>query len=117
MVAQINFPHDAQTEINNICFVDKNKTRIAYFNENKEKVIDSKELFGRRLANNLQNSYLKGVNHLINKNLDSHGCPNKFLEDYDIQTWNHHIYELSDHKYQKKIVNHLNIQISSNMTK
>jgi hypothetical protein len=36
-------------------------------------------------------------------------CPNKFLEDHDLQTWNQHIYELSDARYQIKIVNHLDI--------
>ncbi len=73
------------------------------------KVIDNKELFGRKLANNLQNSYLKGVNYLITCNLNNRMCPNKFLEEYDIQTWNGHIYELSDLRYQKKIINQLNI--------
>jgi len=92
-----------------ICFLDKNRTKIEYFNEKKEKVRDSKEIFGRKLANNLQNSYLKGVNYLINKNLDGHFCPNKFLEDYDLQTWNQHIYDLSDTRYQKKIISQLNI--------
>ena len=92
-----------------IRFIDKNRTKIAYFNEKKEKIIDSKELFGRKLANNLQNSYLKGVNYLITKNLDNHLCPQKFLEDYDLQMWNQHIYDLSDLRYQKKIINQLEI--------
>ena len=66
-------------------------------------------LFGRKLANNLQNTYLKGINHVINNNLESRKCPNKFLEEYDIQTWNQHIYKLSDTTYQKKIINQLSI--------
>lgn len=90
-------------------YVDKSRTRVEYFNEKKEKVINNKKLFGRKLANNLQNSYLKGVNYLIMKNLENHRCPNKFLEDYDIQTWNQHIYNLSDNRYQKKFINQLNI--------
>ena len=61
------------------------------------------------MANNLQNSYLKGVNYLIKKNLDNHLCPNKFLEEYDLQTWNQHIYDLSDVRYHRKIINQLNI--------
>ena len=92
-------------------FADKNRTKITYYNEKKEEIIDSKELFGKKIANNLQNSYLKGVNYLINKNLESRRCPNKFLEEYDIQTWNQHIYNLSDCKYQRKIVNQLDIPI------
>src|SRR5260221_64032 len=74
-----------------IYFIDKNRTRIEYFNEKKEKMRENKELFGRKLANNLQNSYLKGINYLITQNLDNRQCPNKFLEDYDIQSWNSHI--------------------------
>jgi hypothetical protein len=31
----------------------------------KKKSQIQQELFGKKLANNLQNSYLKGVNHLI----------------------------------------------------
>ena len=93
-----------------IHYTDKNRTKIAYFNEKKEKMIDNKGIIlGKKLANNLQNSYLKGVNHLINENLNNHKCPNKLLEDYDLQTWNSHIYELSDPKYQKKLMSQLNI--------
>ena len=102
---------ESQKNQPSIQFLDKKRTKIEYFNEKKEKISDSKEMFSRRIANNLQNSYLKGVNHLINKNLESRGCPNKFLDDYDIQEWNSHIYTLSDEKYQKKIVNQLNIPI------
>lgn len=92
-------------------YVDKGRTKIEYYNENKEKVIDNKELFGRKLANNLQNSYLKGVNYLTKKTLEERGCPNKFLEEYDLQTWNSHIYELSDIRYQRKIIGHLEIPL------
>ena len=92
-----------------IRFTDKSRTKIEYRNENNEIVRDTKELFGRKLANNLQKSYLKGVNFLLTRNLESRGCPNKFLEEYDLQTWNGHIYELSDIKYHKKIINQLNI--------
>ena len=97
-----------------ICFVDKNRTKIEYYNEKKEVIRDNKELFGRKLANNLQNSYLKGVNHLITNNLENKRCPNKFLEDYDLQTWNQHIFDLSDLCYQKRIMNQLNIPIRQN---
>ena len=72
---------------------------------------DSKETFARKLANNLQNTYLKGVNYLINTNLENRKCPNKLLEHYDLQMWNQHIYDLSDPQYQKKIINNLDIPI------
>ena len=41
---------------NSVTFVDKRKTKIAYHNENKEEIIDTKELFGKKIANNLQNN-------------------------------------------------------------
>ena len=94
---------------NSMHYIDKGKKKIQYFDENGNTVIDNKTQLGRKLANNLQNSYLKGVNYLINKNLDNRGCPNKFLEDYDLQTWNQHIFDLSDLRYHQKIMNNLNI--------
>ena len=109
LIEKIYFDKDDKP--NNIYYTDKSRTKIEYFNEKREKIIDKKESFGRKLANNLQNSYLKGVNYLLNKNLDNRLCPNKFLEEYDIQLWNHHIYNLSDSHYQKKIINNLNIPL------
>ena len=70
---------------------------------------ENKESFGRKLANNLQNSYLKGINFLINNNLDQKMDPNKFLDEHDIMAWNTHIYHLSDVNHQRKIINQLNI--------
>ena len=96
-------------EQSSIKYTDKSRTKIEYLNEKEEVVRDTKELFGKKIANNLQNSYLKGVNYLITKNLTNRRCPNKFLEDYDLQTWNQHIFDLSDSLYQKKMVNNLNI--------
>jgi len=90
--------------------IDKRRGKIAYIDENNRKIVDPKGIqLGKRLANNLQNTYLKGINYLINKNLQDHCCPNKFLEEYDLQNWNKHIYDLSDVQYQRKIINHLEI--------
>ena len=94
-----------------INYIDKKKTKIQYFDQNSNQIIENKTQFGRKIANHLQNTYLKGVNYLINKNLESRGCPNKFLDDYDIQEWNSHIYNLSDEKYQRKVVNQLDIPV------
>jgi len=97
-----------------IHYVDKNRGKIEFIDENRQMIIDPKgQKLVKRLANNLQNTYLKGVNYLITQNLDNHGCPNKFLEDYDIQCWNQHIYELSDPLFYKKIINHLEIPCKS----
>ncbi len=90
-------------------YLNKSKTKIKYFDEKETLKIDKKEDFARKLDNNLQNSYLNGINHVIVDNLDNKRCPNKFLEEYDIQTWNQHIYSLSDSSYQKKFMNQLNI--------
>jgi len=93
-----------------ISYIDKNRTKLTYFDEKQNKIIDVRGMqLGKKLANNLQNSYLKGVNYLINQNLVNKSCPNKFLEDYDLQEWNQHIYDLSDSRYQRKIINQLNI--------
>lgn len=93
-----------------IKYLDKSRCKVTFINEKNEEVIDNNGLhLGKKLANNLQNTYLKGINYLINKNLEDQMCPNKFLEDYDLQNWNHHIYELSNAKYQKKIIHHLDI--------
>lgn len=93
-----------------IRYLDKNKTKLEFLNEKQEKVIDIKGVqLIRKLVSNLQNSYLKGVNFLINRNLASKKCPNKFLGEYDIQTWNNHIYTLCDLKYQKKLLSQIDI--------
>ncbi len=81
--------------------IDWTRTRVEYFNETDELIIDKKQQFVHKLANNLQKSYLKEVNHTLNENLDNHKCPNKFLEEYHIQTWNQQIYNLSDVNYHK----------------
>lgn len=95
-----------------IRFLDPTKKKIEYINEKKEKVIDIGGLrLARILASNLQNSYLQGVNYLITTNLNNQGCPIKFLGDYDIQSWNNHIYDLCDYKYQKKIIGNLDIPV------
>lgn len=90
---------------------DRKKSKIYYYNENNEQISEQKDLFGRKLAHNLQNSYLRGINYLINRNLDDKIDPNKFLDSYDILSWNSHIYNLSDIYYQRKIMNQLNIPI------
>ncbi len=94
---------------NSIHYSDKKKNKVQYFDENQNQIIDSLSNFGKKIANNLQNSYLKGVNHLVNETLDNHRCPNEFLENYDLRTWNQHIYDLSNPQYHKTIINNLNI--------
>jgi hypothetical protein len=93
-----------------IRYVDRHRKKLAYINKDREDVVDPHGVrLGKILANNLQNSYLQGINYLINQNLENRRCPSRFLDDYDLQSWNKHIYELSDQSYQKKIINSLNI--------
>jgi hypothetical protein len=89
--------------------IDRNNSKITYHNEKNEPITENKEQFGRKLAHNLQNSYLKGINYLIQKNLDQKRDPNKFLDECDIMTWNNHIYQLSESNHQRKMINQLNI--------
>jgi len=97
-----------------IKYVDKNQHVLEYFNDEREKIVDYKgQRLVKILANNLQNSYLKDINYLITKNLNNNMSPNKLLEDYDIQSWNAHIFELSDSHYQRKIVTQLEIPPSN----
>lgn len=86
-----------------IRYDDQKKHKLSFLNEKKERVTDPKgTLLGKRLANNLQNTYLKGINYLIQKKNDK-------LETYDMQQWNKHIFELSDEQYQRKIVGGLEV--------
>lgn len=39
-----------------IRFIDKGRTKIEYYTENKEKQIDNKQSFGKKIANNIQNT-------------------------------------------------------------
>lgn len=105
LLGKIYFDPNQQIEHYPIKFCDKNRYKLSFINEKQEKIVDPKGiLLGKRLANNLQNTYLKGVNYVIKKN-----SPTVMLEEYDLQLWNRHILELSDEQYQRKIINHLDV--------
>jgi hypothetical protein len=89
--------------------INGNRNQIVYYNEHQEQITEPRETFGKKIANNLQKTYLRGINHLITRNLTNRMNPNKFLEEYDMATWNDHIYHLSDSGYQKQLLNQLNI--------
>lgn len=95
-----------------IRYLDNNSRKIEFIqqedDQEKQRIIDMNgSKIGQLLANNLQNSYLKGINYLTNRTLKERLCPNKFLEEYDLFSWNRHIYELSEQKYHKKIMKNL----------
>lgn len=96
-----------------IFYLDKSKKKLYYKDEQGQEKADTNGLVGRKLASNLQNGYLYGINYLINENLEEKKCPMKFLQDYDIHMWNSHIYELADTKYQKKLISYADIPIKN----
>jgi hypothetical protein len=83
--------------------IRKNGKKIEYSNEKGQVVIDPN---GKKLCeilvNNLQNSYLKGRQHIAISTTIA-------MKDYDIDCWNNHIYELQDAKYQKKLLININL--------
>lgn len=86
--------------------LDRRRTKIAFVDENKKVVIDIGGIkLANKLANNIQNTYLKGVNYFISKNMPM----KKIIEDYDVMAWNQHIYDLSSASYQKKLIVHMDI--------
>ena len=95
-------------------FLDNTRNRVEYMDDKREKVVDyNGQKLGKILAGNLQNSYLKGVNYLINQSLTDQMIAEKFLDEHDVQSWNNHIYELSDHTYQKKMISSLNLPVKN----
>jgi hypothetical protein len=104
LIEKIYFESNIEAETP-IRYIDKGHTKIEYFDEFKKRIIDIRgQKLGKTLASNIQNTYLRGVNYLINRNLNG-----KCLAEYDIQSWNGHIYELSDIDYQKRLITNLDI--------
>lgn len=95
-----------QTESNeSIKYTDNKRTTLEYYDHNQKKITEKGNVLGRLLANSLQSSYLKGINFLVKEKTNK----DKKIEDHDIQTWNAHIYLLSDQRYQKTLVSNLKI--------
>jgi hypothetical protein len=94
-----------------IMYANKSKSKYIYFNENNERVIEGNVTeLSRKLANILQRSYLKGMTELptdICGNLrDGHlsSTPLPIVCAGDMETWNHHIHDLDEEKYQKRVL-------------
>ena len=73
---------------------DKKKGTVTYYNEHKQLVTESHGSFAQKIANNLQNCYLKGMTHITTTSLEHKVNPNKLLDTYDFRVWNEHIYQL-----------------------
>jgi hypothetical protein len=91
--------------------LNQKRSRVTYHDEQQQTVTEPKSTFGRKLANNLQNSYLKSINYLVNRHLDHKNNPNQLLDDYDLMAWNQHIYQLSDTLHQRKIMGQLHLPL------
>jgi hypothetical protein len=77
----------------------KKKRKYTFYNENEEFVVDyGGQVLGKIFANCLQRCYLK---------VGSDPTISNQLNDYDQQSWNQHVYELSELKYQKKLMSNL----------
>lgn len=84
-------------------YTGKNRDNIEYINENQERIKDPKGKQAiKKIANNLQNGYLKGMVKMQENFRDK-------LDSFDIDEWNQHVYNLSDEKYQRKIINNIDI--------
>ena len=91
-----------------IVFIDKKRGKLSFVDENKQMITDLKgDKLSQTLGNNLQNTYLKGINHLITNVLETRQCPNRFLDEYDLQLWNKHIYDLTQFERKRQIIKRL----------
>ena len=60
LLQKIYFAHENEAPIK---YLDKSRNKLEYLNEKQERIVDHHgQKLGRILANNLQNTYLKGVN-------------------------------------------------------
>lgn len=101
MKTYFNGPEDTYP----IRFIDRSRRKLEYTNELGETIVDSNGMeTSKRLCGSLQNSYLSYVNEILIANLDQKD-DGKFLDEFDIQNCQEHIYNLSDHKYRYKVLN------------
>ena len=90
-------------------YIDKARTRIEYFDEKQELKIDKKNNFAANYPIICKIYFFKSIAKSKSSDFCNTFFKSIFLEEYDIQTWNQHIYNLSDISYQKKLMNQLNI--------
>jgi hypothetical protein len=108
-----------------IMYANGSKIQYVYYDENDNRVVETNvQIMAKKLADNLQRTYLKGMgalhidladnlrddndNFIRSKNIQS-------IEAHDIQTMNEHVHELQDEKYQKKVLKSLKIPYESDI--
>jgi len=93
-----------------IMTMNQTRTRFVYYDENNKKTLETNpKVLARKLADCLQRTYLKGINLFRTDVSDPDPSKVTHIESYDVEDWNEHIHDLSDEKYQKKILDRLKI--------
>ena len=93
-----------------IMTMNQTRTRFVYYDENNKKTLETNpKILARKLADCLQRTYLKGINLYRTDVSDPDSLKVNHIESYDVEDWNEHIHDLSDEKYQKKILDRLKI--------
>ncbi len=113
------------TEQPAIMYANKSKTKFVYYDERRRRTVETNmATMAKKLADILQNSYLKGMEsfginlagevreNYMPHSLDEVAMPT--IEPYDLNLWNDHIHELRDEKYQKKLLKNLKIPFENN---
>lgn len=107
-----------------IMYANGSKIQYVYYDENNNRVVETNvQVMAKKLADNLQRTYLKGMGSLhidLADNLRDDHIPSlskklPSIEAHDIQTMNERVHELQDEKYQKKVLKSLKIPYESDI--
>jgi len=90
-------------------YVDSKRTKVECFDKNGHRIIKTKAQLGDYLAVQIINGYSKTLKYFVDYHKTHKLYPIKNMDDSQLQDWNEHMGQLSDIKYRKKMVNHLNI--------
>jgi uncharacterized C2H2 Zn-finger protein len=106
LIEKIYFEQESSSLVSTLPPIRRNKNQtIEYIDSAQKNVIDDPHgvKLCEILANNIQNSYLKGIRIVVNDN--------DMIKIYesDVDAWRSHIYDLSTYKYQKQLMTTLKI--------
>ena len=96
LIEKIYFPEGQPPSFQ---FSNNARTQIEFMNEKHEKVIDTKKVFGGKIANNIITTYLQT-------------SKNYTFESYDQEEWNNHNHNLNKLTYQKNLINSIDIPMN-----
>lgn len=110
LIQQVYFNNRKPNQKPPIRYSDDTRRKIEFIDEHEQVILDPKgKKLGKILSNNLQKTYLSGINHLVTENLRERRPPNRLLEAYDLQIWNEHIQKLSQPTFYKGMIDRLDI--------